>query len=83
MSRLTAAGVSTATPAPKWLGCGRRFRSPSKSPVGSADEWFTTTPGVRAGMSRRLMKVDPHNLPEHQPGRLNHLRDLIARYHRS
>jgi hypothetical protein len=34
-------------------------------------------------MSRRLMKVDPHNLPEHQPGRLNHLRDLIARYHRS
>jgi hypothetical protein len=36
-----------------------------------------------AGQSRRLMTVDPHRIPEHRPGRSDHLRDLIARYHRS
>jgi hypothetical protein len=29
------------------------------------------------------MTVDPHRIPEHRPGRPDHLRDLIARYHRS
>ncbi len=36
-----------------------------------------------ASQSRRLMTVDPHHIPEHCPGRPDHLRDLIARYHRS
>jgi hypothetical protein len=36
-----------------------------------------------ASQSRRLMPVDPHHIPEHRPGRPDHLRDLIARYHRS
>jgi hypothetical protein len=36
-----------------------------------------------ASQSRRLMTVDPHRIPEHRPGRPDHLRDLIARYHRS
>jgi hypothetical protein len=36
-----------------------------------------------ASQSRRLMTADPHHIPEHRAGRPDHLRDLIARYHRS
>ncbi len=32
---------------------------------------------------RDLMTVDPHRIPEHRPGRPDHLRDLIAKWHRT
>jgi hypothetical protein len=53
--------------------------------------WGVMSPAVRAEFDRSLAVdralhngiTDPHRIPLHRPGRPDHLRDLIAKWHRT